>query len=88
MQRKQNLIYKVSGYIKRTRNQTGFGLPVQQIVEAKHTEAMSSGVSGKMTSSPEFNTRIINKVREKPKTFLDIHMVQKKKKVACLFSEG
>lgn len=48
---------------------------------------MSSGVSGKMTSSPEFNTRIINKVREKPKTFLDIHMVQKKKKKLPAFSQ-
>ena len=49
---------------------------------------MSSGVSGKMTSNPEFNTQIINKVREKAKTFVDTHMLQKKKKVACLFSEG
>ena len=31
----KNLIYKVSVYIRRTRNQTGFGFPVQQIVEAK-----------------------------------------------------
>ena len=43
---------------------------------------MSSGVSGKMTSNPELNTQIIEKVREKAKTFLDTHMLQKKK--GCL----
>ena len=42
---------------------------------------MSSGVSGKMTSNPEFNTQIINKVREKAKTFVDTHMLQKKKRL-------
>lgn len=30
-----------------------------------------------MTSNPEFNTQIINKVREKAKTFLDTRMLQK-----------
>ena len=34
-----------------------------------------------MTSNPEFNTQIINKVREKAKTFVDTHMLQKKKRL-------